>query len=230
MIPLRLRRIAFLFTLALAVGVLQSDYASAQKPGRRTRSIRFEPNVHAPELYAAKLTMQFMLVNLPGAGMKGTSWRGEYKLYFIPEAEFEKTKISNLPAQGGVISRDLQPEDFTNKTLLAEGTFKGDGLATPLSRVFLRPSIAFKTRIPDAQRTKFAKLLTVYSVKIYDAKLKTTLYKSGIWIAHTFDPDELSSNSEKAVARMTVYSSFFVAPDGDLYTSQWRHDTNDTNW
>ena len=230
MVSLKLKRIPLVLILVLVVGVLQTDYASGQKPGRRTRTIRFEPNVHAPELYADKLTMQFMLVNLPGAGTKGTSWRGEYQLYFIPEAEFEKNKMSNRPAQGGVTSGELRPEDFTNKTLLAEGTFKGDGLATPRSRVFLRSSIPFKARIPDVQRTKFAKLLTVYSVKIYDAKLKTTLYKSGVWIAHTFDPDELPSNSEKAVARKAVYSSFFVAPDGDVYTSQWRHETNDTSW
>lgn len=219
MVPLKLRRIAFLFTLALAIGVLHPDYSSGQKPGRRTRSIRFEPNVHAPDLYADKLTMQFMLVNLPGAGMKGTSWRGEYKLYFIPEAEFEKVKKSNLKA-----------EDFTTKTLLTEGSFRKDGLATPLSRTFVRPSIAFKARIPDGQRTKFAKLLTVYSVKIYDAKLKTTLYKSSLFIAHPFDTDELFSNSEKTIARKTVYTSFFVAADGDLYTAQWRHETNDTSW
>jgi len=230
MIFLRLKRVTFLLILALVVGVLQTDYASGQKPGRRTRTIRFEPNVHAPELYVDKLTMQFMLVNLPGAGTKGTTWRGEYQLYFIPEVEFEKNKMSNLPAPGSVTSRDLKPEDFANKILLAGGTFKGDGLATPRSRVFLRPSIPFKARIPDSQRTKFAKLLTVYSVKIYDAKLKTTLYKSGVWIAHTFDQDEPSSSSEKAVARTTVYSSFFVAPDGDVYTSQWRHETNDTTW
>lgn len=219
MVPLKLRRIAFLFTLALAVGVLQPDYASGQKPGRRTRSIRFEPNVHAPELYADKLTMQFMLVNLPGAGMKGTTWRGEYKLYFITEAEFERVKKTNL-----------QAEDFTNKTLLAEGRFKKDGLATALSRTFVRPSIAFKARVPDAQQTKFAKLLTVYSVKIYDAKLKTTLYKSGFWIAHVFDTDELSTDPGKSIARKTVYSNFFVAPNGDLYIAQWRHEINDISW
>ncbi len=230
MIPLRLRRIALLFTLVLSVSVLQPDFALAQKPVRRTRSIRFEPNVHAPELYADKLAMQFMLVNLPGAGMKGTFWRGEYKLYFIPEAEFEKISRANIPAGGGAISKDLQPEDFSDKTLLAEGTFRKDGLATPLSRTFLRPSIAFKARITDAQRTKFAKLLTVYSVKIYDAKLKTTLYKSGLWVAHTFDPDDPSASSEKSIARNIVYSNFFVAPDGDLYISQWRHETNDPNW
>jgi hypothetical protein len=219
MVPLKLRRIAFLFTLALAVGALQPDDASGQKPARRTRSIRFEPNVHAPELYADKLTMQFMLVNLPGAGLKGTTWRGEYKLYFITEAEFARVKKTNL-----------QAEDFTNKTLLAEGEFRKDGLATPLSRSFVRTSIAFKARVPDAEQTKFAKLLTVYSVKIYDAKLKTTLYKSGFWIAHIFDTDELSTDSGKTIPRKTVYSNFFVAPDGDLYIAQWRHEINDASW
>lgn len=218
MFPLKLKRIVFLLTLALAVGAFKVDDTSGQKPARRTRIIRFEPNVHAPDLYADKLTMQFMLVNLPGAGMKGTSWRGEYKFYFIPEAEFEKTK-----------KKGVQAEDFNNKTLLAEGAFEKDGLATPLSRTFAR-SIAFKARIPDGERTKFAKLLTVYSVKIYDAKLKTTVYKSGIWFAHPFDPDDLSPDSQKAIARKTVYTNFFVTPDGDLYTSQWRHEINDTSW
>ena len=220
MIRLKRKRMVLLLALAITVaGVLQPDYVSGQKPSRRVRSIRFEPNVYAPHLYADELTMQFMLVNLPGAGIKGTSWRGEYKLYFVPEAEFEKVKKSNLRA-----------EDFTNKTLLAEGSFKNDGLATPGSRTFVRSSIPFKARIPDNQRTKFAKILTIYSVKIYDAKLKTTVYKSSLFIAHPFDTDELFSDSEKIIARKTIYTSFFVAPDGDFFTAQWRREPNDTTW
>ncbi len=216
--PVRLKTTAILLTI-IAIASTQPTLAHGQKPMRPTRTIQFEPNVHSPELYADDLTMQFMLVNLPGAGNQGTSWSGEYQLYFIPEAEFEKNRKS-----------DPRAKDFANTILLAEGTFKESGLATPQSRTVLRRSIAYKSRIPDGQRTKFAKLLTVYSVKIHDAKLNTTLYKSGIWIGHTFDSDERFSESGKTLPRRIVYANFFVAPDGGLAISQWRHEANNPNW
>jgi hypothetical protein len=43
----------------------------------------------------------------------------------------------------------------------------------------LLTGIAFKQKVPDAQQTKFGVLFTVYSVKIFDARLKTTIYDSG---------------------------------------------------
>ena len=81
------------------------ESASAQKPVMRTsRVLRFEPNVHAPEMYGDELSMQFMLVNLPGAGNKATSWSGEYQLYYIPEADFEKN-----------IKSEPRPKDFAGR-------------------------------------------------------------------------------------------------------------------
>ena len=196
------------------------ESVSAQKPVIRTsRVLRFEPNVHAPEMYADELIMQFMLVNLPGAGNKATSWSGEYQLYFIPEADFEKNTKS-----------EPRPKDFAGRILLTEGTFKSSELATPQSRTFLHRAIPYKSRIPDAQRTKLGKLLTVYSVKIYDAKLDTTLYKSGIWIGDTFDSDEAYSESGRTIARKIVYSNFMVEPDGSLSISQWRHESTNPRW
>jgi hypothetical protein len=215
----RLKGVALLLILIAGICLLTPAQGSAQKPGRRVRTIRFEPNVHAPDLYADALKMQFTLVNLPGSEVKGSYWEGQYKLYFLPEGELHKNRSSNP-----------EPKDFPNKILLAEGAFRGDQLKTLSGRTFIRGPVAFKSKIPDHMRTKFANLLTSFSIKIYDAKLKLPLYKSSVFIAHPFDDDERYSASERFAPRRIVYTSFFVTPEGDLFNSQWRREPNDTSW
>ena len=215
---LRLRCCSWLLILGLGIGLFSVQNVQAQG-GKRVRTIRFEPNVYAPDLYADAIKMQFTLVDLPGAEAKGSYCEVQYRLYFVPEGEIQKIKSS-----------DLRVEDFPNKILLAEGSFRSRHLRTLSSRTFIRGPIAFKSKVPDNLRTKFANILTSYSVKIYDARLKTNLYKSSVFIAHPFDDDERFSTSEKFVPRQIVYTNFLVTPEGDLFDSQWRREPNSTRW
>jgi hypothetical protein len=219
---LKRRWVALLLTLTTTIApcLFLSQRAAAQKPARgRARTIRFEPNVYAPDLYADTLKMKFTLINLPGAESSGSYWEGEYQLFFIPEGELSKIRKS-----------EPRPEDFPGRILLAEGKFKSSLLKTLPNRTVVRGPMAFKSKVPDSLRTKFANILTTYSIKIYDARLKSRLYKSGIFISHPFDDDEMFSSSGRLASRQTIYTNFFVAPDGDLYYSQWRREGNDTNW
>jgi hypothetical protein len=197
----------------------RQDIAAQEKRGKKAGIIRYEPNVYAPELYEDTLKLEFTLVNLPGAAAKGSYWEGSYKLYFVPEGELEKLTKSNITA-----------EDFQNKILLAEGNFRSNQLKTFDERTYTKALIPFRSKVPDQLQTKFANLVTSYSIKIYDAQLKKALYRSGVFIAHCFDDDERYSLSEKTVPRRIVYTNFFVTPGGDLFTSQWRHDRNNTSW
>lgn len=208
------------FVLLLCLCLLWSQSISAQNQrGKKVRMIQYEPNVYAPELYEDALDLHFTLVNLPGAETKGSYWEGSYKLYFLPEGELEKLTKSYLVA-----------DDFQNKILLSEGNFRGNQLGTLDRRTFVRDSIPFKSKIPDQLRRKFANILTVYSIRIYDARLKKTLYRSSIFIAHCFDDDERYSASERTIPRKIIYTNFFVTPGGDLFDSQLRRDKNNMNW
>jgi hypothetical protein len=190
----------------------------AQRSGR-ARIIRFEPNVHAPELYADALSLKFMLVNLPGADAPGSFWEGQYKVYFVPEGELQRLRKS-----------DPTPDDFQNKILLAEGSFRSRSLKGLQNRTFVRGPVPFKSKVPDHLRTKFANLVTSYSVKIYDARLKSNVYRSSLFIAHCFDDDEAYSPAGLFAPRRAVYTNFFVADDGDLYTSQMKREGGSTDW
>lgn len=189
---------------------------------RKSRMITFEPNVYAPELYSDNLKMQVALVGLPGAESKGSYWQAEYKVYFLPEGEIKKVMEQRR-------GRDPQPEDFPNKILLDQGSFKKTVLRTIKDRTAIRPPFAFKAKVSDRQRTKFANLLTAYSIKIYDAKLNQTFYKTDIFIGHPFDDDEKFSGGA-FTPRKTVYLSLFVDTDGSIYTSQMKRAAVNTSW
>jgi hypothetical protein len=198
---------------------------------RIRRLPRVEPNTSAPELYADKLTVQFMLVNLLGAQDASSYWEGSYQLFFVSEAEERRVveeKYKQLAPKGGPVAIDIQPSEYKEKILLAEGKFKQAGLATLHDRTFRAENVAFKARVPEALRTKGGHLLTVYSVRIYDARLKMTLYKAGEWMARIFDED--AAGGEKPSARAVVYANFFVSPEGEVFTSQWARDNTKTDW
>lgn len=218
---MRVKLTACLGALLTAAGLLlpSGTDAAREQRGSRGKIIRFEPNVHAPELYADTLRLQFRLVNLPGADAPGSFWEGQYKVYFVPEGELHRLRKS-----------DPTPEDFQNKIMLAEGSFRSRSLRGLPDRTFVRGPVPFKSKVPDHLRTKFANIVTSYSVKIYDARLKSNVYRSSLFIAHCFDDDEAYSPAGLFVPRRTVYTNFFVAEDGDLYTSQKRHEGGSTDW
>ncbi|HVG30629.1 MAG TPA: M56 family metallopeptidase [Pyrinomonadaceae bacterium] len=193
---------------------------------------RTEPNTLAPELYSDKLTLQLMLVNLPGAADAASYWEGSYQLYFIPEAEERRVldaKYKELAPNGGSVAFDTSPSDYKEKILLSEGKFKKSGLATLPDRTLRVDNISFRERVPDAQRTKRGTLMTAYSVRVFDGRLKAPVYHSNEWMARVFDADA-AGDGEKLLPRTVVYANFFVSPKGDMYVSQWARDSKDTNW
>jgi hypothetical protein len=172
-----------------------------------------EPNLYSPQFYADKIDFMATLVDLPGAKNKQSYWEFSYQLYFVPEDKYYEA-VQRLPKGGS----NPTPEQFPGKILLAEGHTKKTSLGTLKERTITLTGVAFKQKVPDAQRTKFAYMMTGYSVKIFDAELNTTVYRSGIFLV---EPYEMSSSDQtQATARKTFYASFGVNPDGTLIRSQ----------
>ncbi|MBV9925480.1 MAG: hypothetical protein JOZ96_10725 [Acidobacteria bacterium] len=182
-----------------------------------------EPNLYAPDLYARTLDMKFTLINLPGAARAGSTWEVSYQLYFVPEAQFRQA-LSRSGRSGTV----TEPSQFPEKLLLASGSFSGRRLNSPPNRTRVVGGIPFRDKIPDGERTKFATLMLSYSVKIYDAALKSTVYRSGLWLSNPFDDDP--AQPQRAVPRGVLYANFYVSPEGELFESQWPRSGNDTSW
>jgi hypothetical protein len=210
-----------------------SDVSPAPKTKFRTRRF-IEPNKLAPELYADRLSVKLTLVDLPGAGDPRSTWDGTYQLYFISEAEMRRVEEEVLrkkgaASSGGVrmVGWDPTPADFPEKILVAEGTISKKNLATPQQRVHLQENVAFKEKIPAALRTKGARLLTAYSIKVYDAKLKTPVYESGVFITFPFDDQ---TDPDRVAPRTTVYTNFLVTPKGEVWNSQLPRKDGDTKW
>jgi hypothetical protein len=214
----------------------QSPVVQEATPAPKTKITRhrhIEPNLLAPELYSDKLSMKFTLVDLPGATDPRSIWEGTYKLYFISEAEFNKVSEEAMRRHqekepgAKMFGWNPTPADFTEKVLLAEGSISKKSLATPQQRIHLQEGIAFKEKIPAELRTKGAHLLTSYSVKVYDARLKVPVYESGIFLTFPFDDQ---TDPEKITPRTTVYTSFLVSPKGEIWESQLPRRDGDTNW
>ncbi|MCA1629440.1 MAG: hypothetical protein LC774_03530 [Acidobacteria bacterium] len=217
-----------LFTLlcALAQSALSQTPAipreapTAPKPKFRAHR-RIEPNMLAPELYEDKLSMKFTLVDLPGAADPRSTWDASYQLYFISEAEFEKVSRE--------VIRRQQEKEPVNKTFgwNPEPAISKRNIVTPQQRIHLHDQIAFREKIPAELRTKGAHLLTVYSVKVYDASLKVPSYDKGIFFMFPFDDE---TDPEKIAPRKIVYTSFYVSPKGDIWESRLPRKDGDTNW
>jgi hypothetical protein len=147
-----------------------------------------------------------------------------YQVYFISEEVYEKTMRSL--ARGGVVQADLEPSLFSEKILLDKGSFKLTHLNSLNSRTRVIGPFAFKSKIPDAQRTKAAFLMTSYTAKIYDAYLKNIVYDSGVWMTKPFENDQ----QETPIPRTMLYANFFVSPTGQLFKSQWMREGDNTAW
>jgi hypothetical protein len=70
--------------------------------------------------------------------------------------------------------------------------------------------------------------MTYFSVKIFDAELKTTLYRTGLMITDPFEDHPQDPN--QAIARKTIYLNFMVTPEGYLNLSQLARDPDSTKW
>jgi len=180
-----------------------------------------ENNVHAPNLYADKIDFIATLVNLPGAKKKGSYWELSYELYFVPEDKYYEA-VRRLPRGGS----NPTPDQFPGRILLAEGHKKKTRLGALKERTLTLIAVDFKQKVPDAQRTKFAVLMTGYSVKIFDAELNTTVYRSGIFLTEPFE----TQDQNQVAARKTIYLNFGVNPDGTLNRSQSARTVSDTTW
>jgi hypothetical protein len=200
---------------------------SGQTQGQQSRvdPRTISPNQAAPDLYSDKLSLKITLMNLPGAKQAASYWQAEYKVYFVAEADFEKI-VRQLRKEGK--NRDLKPEYFPNKTLLAEGSVNKNKLTTLQERTFVRDGIEFKRKIPAAQQTSFSSILSFYSVKIYDSELKKSIYRSDVFIVPPFDDD--SSDRSTFQPRSYVYLNFYVATDGSLNTSNRKSASETTEW
>lgn len=207
---------------ALQLTLLSGTFLSppAAQKARGGFKVR-EANLHAPELYADTLDFVATLVKLPGAQKRQSYWELSYQLFFIPEDKYYEA-LKSLPRGGS----NPTPEHFSGRILLAEGQRKITRLGTLKQRTITLNKLPFKQKVPDAQRTKFALLMTGYSVKIFDAELNTTVYRSGIFLTEPFETDEQNQTS----ARKTIYLNFGVNPDGTLNRSQSARTSNDTNW
>ena len=172
-----------------------------------------EPNLYAPNLYADNLGFIATLEKLPGATKKRSSWELSYQLFFIPEDKYYEA-IRRLPRGGS----NPPAEYFEGRILLAEGHKKKTSLGTLQERTITLAGVAFKQKVPDAQRTKFAVLMTSYSVKIFDAELNTTVYQSGIFLTNPYESHP--QDQDQAIARKTLYLNFGVNPNGTLNYSQ----------
>ena len=208
-----IRRFLTIFVLQLAVAfgsLLKPPLIGAQTSRGSGFRVR-ENNVHAPNFYADNIDFIATLVNLPGARKKQSYWEVSYQLYFIPEDKFDQV-VGRLP-KGPV---NLMPAEFPERVLLIDGHQKIRRLGTLQERTINRTGVRFKQRVPDTQRTKFARLMTHFSTKIFDAELNTTFYKSGIFLTEPFEDDP----QNQAIARKTIYLNFRVTPNGFLNYSQ----------
>jgi hypothetical protein len=183
------------------------------------------PNLIAPELYADALSLKITLMNLPGAPITTSYWEVEFKVFFVAEQDFEKSmKDINKAGKG----REIRPEYFQSRILLAEGKYSKRSLPTLKERAFFRPGIGFRDKVPDEQQTSFSSIMTFYSVKVFDGKLKKDIYGSDVFIVPPFEAD---ANDRNSLSRRTdLFLNFFVAEDGSLYRSNTKSASESTEW
>lgn len=210
--------------LCLALALCPSLLATPVRGQARGRSVRkLEPNVHAPNLYADRIKLKMTLINLPGADEPGSYWEASYQVFFIAEADF-RNALRGAPAGGW----NPTPENFPGRVLIGEGRIRRTSLRTLAERTFTSRPFALKAKVPNKSRTKFATLLTSYSVKIFDSRLNSNIYRSGTFVTRPFTGD--ASAGEGEAARTLLYANFFVGPSGHLSYSQWPRNSEATTW
>ena len=210
-----------LLCLLLPIGIPARSSAGQTTAGTFGKR---ENNVYAPELYAKEIDFIATLVDLPGAKNTRSYWELSYGLYFIPEDKYYAA-VEGMPAGAA----NPGPDQFPGRILLAEAREKKEKLSTLKDRTHVSKKLAFKDKIPDSARTKFARIMTSYSIKIFDGELNTTVYRSGIFLTKPYDQDPTNS-SASPTPRQTIYLNFMVSPQGVLQRSQSPRKADDTTW
>jgi hypothetical protein len=182
-------------------------------------------NVIASQLYSDNLSLKITLMNLPGAATLTSYWEVEFQVFFVPEEDFGKT-LKDLKDAGK--SRELRPEYFPSRILLAKGKFKKHSLGTLKDRAFLRQGFPFKNRIPKDQQTSFSNLVSFYSVKVFDGKLKKDIYGSDVFVVPPFERD--TNDRKNLLPRTFLFLNFFVDERGSLYKSNTKRDSESMEW
>jgi hypothetical protein len=186
------------------------------------RTIR--PNLIAPELYSDQLALKITLMNLPGAVTSASRWEVEFQVFFVPEQDFRKN-VDDVKKAGK--RQELKPEHFPTRILLTTGKFNKHKLGTLKERAFVR-QIAFRSKVPAEQQTSFSSLMSFYSVKVFDGKLKKDIYGSHVFIVPPFERD--TNNRNGFLPRTELFLNFFVAEDGSLYRSNTKSASETTEW
>lgn len=194
---------------AFCIMVATSTFAQDRK-NRMSPAVVREPNLPAPDLFADRLKFNATLSDLPGSSDPNSTWELVYEIYFVPEKEFYSVIVRLPPGQSS-----LQPKQFSRKILLTGGHIKKASLSTLQARSNVQ-AMDFKSRVPEKDKTKFSRLLTSYSVKIYDARLKIPVYHSGVFVTYIFE-----KGSNIAVPKNDLYLNFSVSPEGRLFSNQW---------
>jgi len=196
-----------------------------QQPKIRVDRRTIRPNLIAPELYSDKLSLKITLMNLPGAALSTSYWEVEFQVFFVPEKDFGNN-LKDIKNAGK--ERELKPEYFPTRILLATGKFNKHSLATFNERAYMRPGIAFRNKVPPEQQTTFSSLMSFYSVRVFDGKLKKDIYGSDVFIVPPFERDTNDSNG--LLPRTDLFLNFFVAEDGSLYRSNTKSASQTTEW
>jgi len=197
---------------------------AGQQQKMRIDGRTIKPNLIAPELYSDKLSLKITLMNLPGAVTSASRWEVEFQVFFVPEQDFEKNmKELNKAGKG----KELRPEYFPTRILLAMGKFNKHKLGTLKERAFVS-QIAFRNKVPREQQTSFSSLMSFYSVKVFDGKLKKDIYGSSVFIVPPFERD--TDNRNSFLPRTELFLNFFVADDGSLYKSNTKSASETTEW
>lgn len=209
-----------IFCVAALALTSVSHGLARQAPADRKSFRTATPNLHAPELYSRAIKVRITLVDLPGAGDPTSRWEMSYRLYHISEESFDKAVRGRR--SGGW---DPTEADFPDRVLLGGGTFQRGPLSGLQDRTFLSPAVPFKSKVADKNRTKFAHLLIIYSLKISDARLHSTIYKSG-----SFFNDPFETRDGRDGARETFHLNFRVTPQGRVNASILPEHASATAW
>lgn len=175
------------------------------------------PNRYAPEFYGEDLSVKATLVDLPGADMAGSTWTLSYEVYFLPEGVVKELALK----RGGRLGAETSVSDFPQRIFLGKGDFTKKNLKTLADRTVISENFKFRSKIPVSMQMETAKLITAYTMKIYDAKLKKTLVKTRNFYGRVF-----IGNKEKK--REKIYLTFNVTPSGDVYDSPLEKEDDST--
>lgn len=155
---------------------------------------------------------------MPGANVAGSTWTLWYEVYFLPEGQLREVALK----KGGRLGEEIGAGDFPRRIFLGKGSFKRKSLKTLAERTATGGKFAFKSKIPAALQMEGANLLTVYTIKIYDAKLKKTIVNNGVFYGRSFIGDK--QKREKA------YLNFYVDSSGNIFKSQLEKEDDSTDW